>query len=57
MAKSKTIRKPKLAPVKILNSHHIQYLQEKAREQDATEGLSALSVSRPVGVRLLYFMP
>lgn len=46
---SKSVRKPKLAPAKVFNSHHMQYLNDKAREKELQENPpTGLSIDRPV---------
>lgn len=51
---SKSVRKPKLSPVKVFNSHHMQYLSDKAREKELEENPpTGLSIDRPVGVKRL----
>lgn len=46
---SKSVRKPKLAPTKVHNLHHINYLNEKAREKELAENPpTGLSIDRPV---------
>ena len=43
--KSKSIRKPKLAPVKIQNSHHIKTQQKQEVKTAAVESVCSRTVS------------
>lgn len=49
----KSVRRPKLAPARIVNSHHIQYLNEKREQEQSTEAVGAL-FTRPVSTSYLY---
>lgn len=47
------VRKPKLAPLRIANIHHVQYLQEKALEKEKAKFVmadSGVAISRPVSL-------
>lgn len=47
-------RKPKLAPIRVVNTHHLRYIQEKEREKElqtlmtAGQKTGGLAVDRPV---------
>lgn len=51
--KNQTLRKPKLAPIRVVNGPHLQYIQEQEREREHEEFLKSggLGQGRPVSTQ------